>query len=395
MARLTLFLFILVVLVILVLSNLSPTIALTILGIRTLALPLGVWVVGAIGAGALTTLLLSLLFNLSRPSTGRYSSRANPRRVAGGSSRPWTAWTDRDPQPVGKPSGAAGSTHSRLDDDWEADRQGRDEWENWSDDRRTSTQTFESAPGEPVPRNPSFEPRTEIRDREDEDWANWEGYADEGDDREEFEARRDTDRRFDRRDTDRRDTDRRDTDFELTDRPDRPVRPTPPRTDFESPQTPETRRQEGSVYSYGYRRPSQPSPSPNEDWPDAVSDSDDRSYDSLDDDRDDSSREPFPDDRSPARRPAAKPDQVYDADYRVIVPPYRPDPESFSPAPEPDPASSFNAPDSLDFAEEEDDSIEEPVMPSIEAIYGLEDDDDDEDEVEIWDEDWGVEDNPN
>jgi hypothetical protein len=378
MARLTLFLLILAVLAILVLSNLPP-IALTIFGIRTLALPLGVWVVGAIGAGALTTLVLSLLFNLSRPSsTSRYSSRANPRRGAGGSSRPWAAWTNPDPQPVGKPSGSAGSTYSRLDDDWESDRQGRDEWDNWNDDRRTSPQTFEPVPGEPAPRNPSFEARTEIRDREDEGWANWEGYSNEEDDREDFE--------------DRRSDDRRNTNFENLS--DRPFRPTPPlRTDFESPQAPETLRQEGSVYSYGYRRSSEPSPAPSDDWAaDAGSDSDDRPYDSFEDDAlNDSSTDDSLDDRQIARRPA-KPDAVYDADYRVIVPPYRPAPESsFRPSPE----SSSVAPESLDFAGEVDDSIEEPVnMPSIEAIYGLADDDDDDDETEIWDEDWGLEDEP-
>ncbi|PSB11094.1 hypothetical protein C7B76_23620, partial [filamentous cyanobacterium CCP2] len=226
MVRLTLFLFILASLVILVLSNLSP-IALTILGVRTLALPLGVWVVGAIGAGALTTLFLSLLWNASRPAARR-PPRSNP-RVGAGSSPPWAA-KRRDAQPA--ETSSAASTSRRANDDWEADR-GKADWDDWGDYQEPSaTQTFEPPPRE------SFRTQTEIRDREDEEWANWEGYADE---REEFGDRRRSARRGAAFDEDLDDAD------EFNDRSARSAASR--RTDFETFQSPETRFQSGSVYS--------------------------------------------------------------------------------------------------------------------------------------------------
>lgn len=67
---------------------------------------------------------------------------------------------------------------------------------------------------------------------------------------------------------------------------------TPPRTDFEVKQEPTTSSQTGSIYSYRYNK-SEPQP------------------------------EFLAPDDAPPRRPG-----VYDADYRVITPPYRPDPEA-------------------------------------------------------------------
>jgi hypothetical protein len=72
----------------------------------------------------------------------------------------------------------------------------------------------------------------------------------------------------------------------------------------------------------------------------------------------------------------------------VIVPPYRPEPET-----------AFNPSDAAAFDSSEvypDGFPLEPggEPPSIEALYGLDDEDEDEDETEIWDEDWGLEDEP-
>ncbi|NJO77382.1 MAG: hypothetical protein HC827_01920 [Cyanobacteria bacterium RM1_2_2] len=58
MVRVVLLLLIVGGLVAFAIQNLTP-IALVVLGTRTLALPLAVWVLGALAAGALTTLLLS------------------------------------------------------------------------------------------------------------------------------------------------------------------------------------------------------------------------------------------------------------------------------------------------------------------------------------------------
>lgn len=66
-------------------QNLSPVLPLVFLGSPTLALPLSWWILGAIAAGALTTIAVTFLVGLSNFLTGqairsqvRSSSRRNP-----------------------------------------------------------------------------------------------------------------------------------------------------------------------------------------------------------------------------------------------------------------------------------------------------------------------------
>lgn len=63
--RLVIVLLILVGLTLVALQNLSPLLSLTFLGMKTVALPLAAWIIAAIAAGFLTSLILSLLFQLS------------------------------------------------------------------------------------------------------------------------------------------------------------------------------------------------------------------------------------------------------------------------------------------------------------------------------------------
>lgn len=262
MVRVALLFLVAAALAVLVLSNLSP-VALTILGTKTLALPLGVWVAGAIGAGALTTVLLSGLFRLSRPtSTSASPRRPNPRvadRFGASSFRsPWGS-ASKDTQTTTSQSYKSTTTSTRRSgDDWETSPQAKEVWEDWGDYPNLSDR-------QPDRR---YETSANIRDTEDDDWANWEGY-------EELERPN----RSNREDLE--------DDFEF-EREDRSAREVPPRTDFEVKREPETRQQSGSVYSYSYRRSDDP-PEP--------------------------------------AKPTAKPGEVYDADYRVITPPYHPDPE--------------------------------------------------------------------
>jgi len=88
------------VLVILALQNLSPTLALVFLGLRSVALPLGVWLVGAIALGAVTAIALATLADLSIAP----SQRAPRRR--------WTVRPDPPPHPDAGRSGD-GTTQSR------------------------------------------------------------------------------------------------------------------------------------------------------------------------------------------------------------------------------------------------------------------------------------------
>lgn len=289
-----LFLFVIVALAVLLLSNLAP-VSLTILGIKTLALPLGIWIVGAIAAGAFTTVIISGLFSLSRPaSSGRRPKRSTSSRSSSSPRAPWANWNN--PQAAAstqtsssKESAYSSSSSRRGGDDW-GSGESKEEWEDWSNDQ------------EPTDRQ--FQPQTQVRDTEDDDWANWEGYEDLGrkphsDEFEDVE------------------------DFE-TDRGDRTVnRDMPPRrTDFEVQREPESHRQTGSVYSYSYRKETEPEPAP----------------------------------------PAKKPGEVYDAEYRVLTPPYRPDPEEVEmPAAETPTSSEFDP----DFDDDEDWGLDdEPATPT-------------------------------
>ncbi|HEY9629446.1 MAG TPA: hypothetical protein V6C84_19265 [Coleofasciculaceae cyanobacterium] len=237
------------------LQNLSPALPLVILGTPTLALPLALWIGGAIAAGAITTLLISGLSGLGRPAR-RPVSRPAANRFSGGA-RPANPSNPFARRPVSPAS-------TRLQDDWETGGQTKEEWDDWE---------------EPQPRRSNFDapkagfrpPQPEIRDRTDDEWQNWDGY-----DNEPIRDRR---------------PETEDYDFEPR---------VPPRTDFEVKRDPATRYQSGSVYSYGYSK------------------SDDPDFEAAD-----------PQAEPPAARPG-----VYDAEYRVITPPYRPDPEEeTAPAP--------------------------------------------------------------
>jgi|GEM_PF-452360 len=264
-ARLFLPLLILVGLALFALQNWSPVLPLVIAGLSTQALPLALWMLTAIAAGAATTVAVSSLFSLSRFAAVRRSNKQRPPAPPAASrpaaeSRPWVAnWTKRN-EARANPSRAA---ETRLQEDWE-NRQTREEWDDWEEDspasvsRSTSRSTFESSGAQP-----------ETRDRSDEDWDNWEGYTE-------------------------------------ADRASGNPRP-PVRTDFEVKQAPVAPKQSGSIYSMSYEKA----------------------------------------DAEPQR-----PNEVYDADYRVIVPP-------FSPEPVKDPKEADE-----DWGFDDDDIPEEPRDPS-------------------------------
>jgi hypothetical protein len=228
-ARLLLPLLILAGLALFALQNWSLALPLVIAGFRTQALPLAIWMLVAIGAGAATTVAVSSLFSLTRISAVRRSNKgrqpANAYAPAADKkeSRPGaSSWANRVQPGAGAATQSARTgTQTRIQDDWE-NRKIREEWDDWDED---------------VPqRSPGRGADVNIRDRQDEDWDNWEGY------------------------------------------PDGPQRP---RTQFEANQSPTAQRQSGSVYSQSY-------------------------------------------DKSDQSRDADRPNSVYDADYRVIIPPTEP-----------------------------------------------------------------------
>jgi uncharacterized integral membrane protein len=136
------------------LQNSSPVLPLVVLGIRTQALPLSVWMLGAIVAGAATTIGVSTLFSLSKFTAVRRSNQNRPAASAYASprervDRSWANTWGRNSSPP-----RAAATQTRIQDDWE-NRQPREEWDDWDE-----------------------QPSGQIgRDKLDDDWDNWEGYT--------------------------------------------------------------------------------------------------------------------------------------------------------------------------------------------------------------------------
>ncbi|WAL62330.1 hypothetical protein [Thermocoleostomius sinensis] len=290
MVRVALLLAIVAAFVVLVLSNFSP-IALNFLGFTTQSLPLGLWVVLAVILGGLTTLLMAGLVGVGRSTSASARSKRTPprstnRTTTTGFRTPWSGGRSGETRQPASSTGdytgsytrSPGSTAPRTGDDWETTQQSRDDWNDWG------------APADLTDRQTVPNSNTQVRDTEDEAWANWDGYEDlelgkrtPSDEFDEFED-------------------------EVVDRhrasqnayPDAGPR----RTDFEAKQEPETQRQSGSVYSVSYRRA-------------------------------DGSTSPLPPPPPPPPRPnpnsVSKPSEVYDAEYRVITPPYRPDLEEVPP----------------------------------------------------------------
>lgn len=165
MGRIALLLLIVAALVTFALQNQTP-IALVVLGTRTLSVPLGIWVLGALGAGAFTTLLLTGFFSLSKAGAVR---RAAQRLSDAGSRSPWggmgtkrgaEASGPRARETVGfKAADRRSEGHRRsTNDDWEQSDIDRETWDDW---------------GEPAARPPQSSSRTNIRDTADDTWARW------------------------------------------------------------------------------------------------------------------------------------------------------------------------------------------------------------------------------
>ncbi|XGV96729.1 MAG: LapA family protein [Leptolyngbya sp. BL-A-14] len=204
---------------------------LTFLGVQTPALPLALWILGAIGAGIITNLLITSLFSVSNyfavraaRSKFRQASRASGFQARSTASEPRSSY-------------ARTATSRTADDD--AD------WNNW-DGYEEPADRASSRVRSPVDNEPLDDWETEPND----DW--------------DVDEPSDTPR------------DSRSAGSRV-------------RTDYETKQEPKTSSRQGSVYSYSYREPK---------------------------------------DSGVGKAEPVLEKPVVDADYRVIVPPFRPlDPE--------------------------------------------------------------------
>ena len=335
------------------LQNLSPVVPLVMLGGQTLALPLAVWVLGAIAAGAMTTLVIAGLFRLSAPAKASYrrpsASPAADYYDASASSGPswsppaWTPpWKNFSPEPV--VDAEVVSASNNFGQSWEDQGRSREDWEDWEGYEAPSDAPAETPFAEPF-EQPVASP-TELRDTLDQDWADWEGYEDLTpdvleDDLEDGEYGNKYSSEY--RDTNYlddefEDSEDEDWDDEPQDRAqpvEPPSRPVPPSEVWREPKT---QFQSGSLYSYSYRDPSDSGVGKTE---------------------------------SVYNKPSAQ-----DAEYRVLTPPYRPPAEETAA----DDDLGRDGPKDLEDYGPDDDDLED---------YGPEDYGPDDDDLE----DYGPEDN--
>ncbi|MGB3137220.1 MAG: hypothetical protein WBB18_10495, partial [Nodosilinea sp.] len=313
--RLIIVVLVLGLVVLLGVQNLAPELPLIFFGSGTQALPLGVWLVGAVLLGALTTLVLTALLGSLRGSAGRSSGyKYRPQSFyepAGSSSDPSVSRTASDrpsPPPYTNPaSRSAGSGRSpstpgdssqggdAADDDpsWRAwtNLKAPDRWSDW-----------ESLSQAPRPDSSATNAASGVLDGV----TTW------------FSSSKQRAKQRQRVDDSLQELD---TDWDgLENQPYTPPGGSPvqdslneiaqgwndaPSRDFEA-QAPRRVYQDGSLYSYSYREENTPAPS--------------GQVDSIYAPPDDVGHAP------PLGAPELAEDGVVDADYRVIVPPYNAEP---------------------------------------------------------------------
>ena len=270
----------------LTLENTRVALPLFLLGGQSLALPVGVWLLGAIALGSLTTLLLITLLGMDRPTrTGGRRYRYSPQGFY-------------EPSP-----GAVPSTNQPTPDrgDWQAwtDLKSPSQWENWESLSQTSRAVDQ--PSSTPPRSRSWFSRSAQPDSDQsqrleqsleelsEDWGDLER------------------RRYRATGV----SPVQESLEEITEGWD-DLEPTSSVREFEVPQSPRQVYRDGSIYSYNY------GDRPNPGQTDNI-------YAPPDQSRPNSSNQT---DRASATEPQPPEDPeveeagVVDADYRVLIPPY-------------------------------------------------------------------------
>ncbi len=306
------------ILLLLGLQNLSPSLPLVFLGGRTLALPVGIWLVLAILLGVLTTLALNAMVGPSsrgKSSKNRYKYEPQPfyePATPNESSRP----SDFDRRQEVRSSADAAARSAAADGSWRdwTDLQSPTQWDSW-DDRRRPAPEPQRPPAGPPPRSPNSSPPPAAPRSP----LSWFGRSpDNGPDPRVQESLREITDDWD--DIDPRpyrpsgvspveesleeitegwdDIDSRPASYGPESRPVR---------DYEAPKPPTQVYRDGSIYSYSYRDQS-------------GSGQTDRIYAPPDDGYDDDAYDDGYDDED-SDAPDLDDKDVVDADFRVIIPP--------------------------------------------------------------------------
>ncbi|KAM3093258.1 hypothetical protein ACKFKG_19820 [Phormidesmis sp. 146-35] len=134
--RLILLLGIAILLLLFVLPNWAPSMQLVFLGIRSPAFPLSLWILGAIAAGIVTTLVISILFRLTG-FTAQRKGRKKARSFDQSSARAYS-YTQA---PASEPTPQAANKSS----DWEEDASDWfDDDSSWEDEPKDRKRTSAS-----------------------------------------------------------------------------------------------------------------------------------------------------------------------------------------------------------------------------------------------------------
>ncbi|NET36253.1 MAG: hypothetical protein F6K19_30215, partial [Cyanothece sp. SIO1E1] len=253
-------------LAILTLQNVSPSLPLVFLGFKTQALPLAVWVVGAVAAGVMTTLAITGLLGLSNQTArpfARPDARATSRRSNTNTrfrpttdteqnteqtSMPDLDWVSQSQNPASATKAAveANPTANQNPRDWGETRNSLEDWEDWEGYENLEKTAVD--PAEPrVDVSAAKRPTTDHESLEE--WDDW-------DDEEDLEAP--ISAAADRRDVVSRDVGSRDISSGIDEDHaiDDPTPADPPQTDYEVEQEPIASYRSGSLYSYSYQKPS-------------------------------------------------------------------------------------------------------------------------------------------
>lgn len=145
--RLVLLLVVLAGLTLLLVQNWSPVLPLMFLGLKTQALPLAVWILLSIAAGAFTSLFITGLFNLSdyfarsslskRHATRRSSGDARTRVAHQVNERSNAERTHADKTSATEPKSDTNSTPGNAFDDWDSDSTEDNDWDFEKDTAKT------------------------------------------------------------------------------------------------------------------------------------------------------------------------------------------------------------------------------------------------------------------
>ncbi|MEO1208054.1 MAG: hypothetical protein AAFX78_00795 [Cyanobacteria bacterium J06638_20] len=435
------FLIVVAALLVVVLQNTTPLLALTIFGMQTPTLPLGIWVLGAIATGVLTTLLTATLLRLVEPrKRGRSARRGGKSRRVSRAPRPgappssstssqtdWTppAWTGRQPTDSTSSNDRYRTTRSSSDDDWETPT--IDDWEEWAEGKPPSSTGFagtserrspnnRSAYGQPIevetvyPENASrFDPSpadsvyADAYDTYDRSYSASDNFEEPQD--AEFEEREVWDEWEEEENT---------VDVSYTPSPEPqskqdepPAEPEPPpRRIVEVVRKPQTTQQTGTIYSVSYR--SEEDEKKEETPKDSVATDSAAAAESIDGEGDRATpiTPPVTPTADVISSEPAQDEQLQEERIRVIIPPYHApnsEPEAIEETDFPEPNEAIPDLDEPESIHEEDDEAENWDDESWESVWGGEmqdspnpelghrDDADLMSDREVWD-DWEDED---